>query len=155
LGSLSIFDWIRKSTLIQPWASSYWKGMVASSQVILHWLRWKPSTRTKILIGRDKILGPGDQSILSPLSCARLEALDCTYLAQIKRPTAAFSLLDDWLDSASLSLEDPLAIEWSRYTSALKGAGITLTDQPDILLWGGGDATGSLTVKNIYNAFLQ
>lgn len=32
---------------------------------------------------------------------------------------------------------------------------ITLTDQPDSLLWAGGDATGSLTVKNIYNAFLQ
>jgi hypothetical protein len=70
LGSLSITNWIRKPTLIQPWASPYWKGLVASSQVILHWLRWKPGTGSKILIGRDMILGLGDQSILTPLLCA-------------------------------------------------------------------------------------
>jgi hypothetical protein len=150
LGSLPLYDWLRKPSLKQPWASSYWKGMVASSQVILHWIRWKPGNGTKILIGRDKILGLGDQSFLSPLLCARLEALGYSYLFQVKRPVAAPSLLDDWLDSAYLSLDGPLALEWSRYTSALKGAGITLTDQPDLLLWAGGDATGSLTVKNIY-----
>jgi ribonuclease HI len=83
-----------------------------------------------------------------------LEALGYTYLFQVKRPMAAPSLLDDWLDSAYLSLDGPLALEWSSYTSALKGAGITLTDQPDLLLWAGGDATGSLTVKNIYFAYL-
>jgi hypothetical protein len=101
------------------------------------------------------ILGLGDQSILTPLLCARLEALDYKFLAQIKRSNAASSLLDDWLDSAACPLKIRWLSEWSRFTTALKGAGITLTDQPDSLLWAGGDATGSLTVKNIYNAFLQ
>jgi hypothetical protein len=101
------------------------------------------------------ILGLGDQSILSPSLCARLEALDCSSLAHVKVTTGALSLLDDWLDSGSLSLEGSLAIEWSRYTSALKGSGISLSDKPDILLWAGGDATGSITVKNLYTAYLH
>jgi hypothetical protein len=84
-----------------------------------------------------------------------MEALNFTHLSQIYSQTDAFSLLDGWLDSGSLSLEGSLATEWNRYTTALKGAGISLSDTPDILLWAGGDATGSITVKNLYEAYLQ
>lgn len=72
---------------------------------------------------RDMILGLGDHSILTSQLCARLEELDYKFLAQVKRPIAASSLLNDWLDSAALSLEDPLATEWNRFTTALKGTG--------------------------------
>jgi len=58
------------------------------------------------------------------------------------------------LGSGALSLEGSQAIEWSRYTSALKGAGISLTDNPDTLLWAGGDATGYINVKNLYDAHI-
>jgi hypothetical protein len=155
MGSLSLHDWIRKPTLLQKWASPFWKGLVASSQVILHWLRWKPGSGNEIRIGRDKILGLGDLSILSPTLSTRLASQHCTFLAQIKVPTGALPLPDSWLDSGTLSLDGSIAIEWCRYTSALKGAGISLSDQPDTLLWAGGDATGSITVKNIYAAFLH
>ena len=84
-----------------------------------------------------------------------MEALNYTHLSQIKLQTGAFSLLDGWLDSGSLSLEGSLATEWNRYTTALKGAGITLSDTLDILLWAGGDATGSITIKNLYDAYLH
>jgi hypothetical protein len=65
LGSLSLIDWIRKPSHYQSWASPFWKGMIASSRVIFHWLRWKPGSGSNIHIGRDMILGMGDQSLLS------------------------------------------------------------------------------------------
>jgi hypothetical protein len=66
-----------------------------------------------------------------------------------------FPLLDDWKDSGSLLLDGPLACEWNRYTSALKSSGITLTENLILILWAGGDATGSTTVKNLYSACLH
>jgi hypothetical protein len=97
----------------------------------------------------------GRPIILSPLLCARLEEQNITFLAQVSLQTRPQSLLEDWLDSDSLLLEGTLALEWMHYTSALKGAGITLTTEPDLLLWAGGDATGSVTVKNLYAAYLK
>jgi hypothetical protein len=41
------------------------------------------------------------------------------------------------------------------FTLALRSAGISLSDDPDTLLWAGGDATGTLSVKNLYTALLN
>jgi hypothetical protein len=46
-------------------------------------------------------------------------------------------------------------MEWDHYTSALKEAGVSLSPCPDTLSWAGGDATGNITVKNLYNALLN
>ena len=61
-------------------------------------------------------------------------------------------LPDSWTGSSDLSLREPFASEWNRYTSALKSAAVSLTADPDVLLWAGDDASGSITVKNIYAA---
>jgi hypothetical protein len=155
LGSLSLFDWIRKPTLYQSWASPFWKGMIASSPVILHWLRWKPGTGSNIRIGRDMILGLGVQSLLSPSICERLEARGFSSLAHIKAPSNAPLSLTTGKTVVPLSLDGLQACEWNSYTSALKRSGITLSDNPDMLLWAGGDSTGSITVKNLYSALLH
>jgi hypothetical protein len=44
MSSLPFCIWIRKPTLQQKRASPFWKGLVAASPVILHWLRWKPGS---------------------------------------------------------------------------------------------------------------
>jgi hypothetical protein len=66
MGSLPFSAWIRKSSLQQKWASPFWKGLVAASPVILHWLRWKPGSGKEISLGKDLILGLEDSSLLSP-----------------------------------------------------------------------------------------
>jgi hypothetical protein len=45
-----------------------------------------------------------------------------------------------------------MALEWQYYCSTLLGAGIHLNVQEDSLHWIGGDRSGNLTVKNVYNA---
>jgi len=115
---------------------------VASSLVILHWLRWKTGEGLDILIGRDLILGLGDRSILSPLMRLHLQANNITTLAQIRSMTGATPLPDVWMTNNDLLLSEPLASEWFRFTTALKSAEITLRVEPDVLLWAGGEKEG-------------
>jgi hypothetical protein len=63
-------------------------------------------------------------------------------------------LPDSWLDSGPLHLSHQHALEWDHFTSALKEAGVTLSSGPDSLSWAGGDATGLISVKNLYNALI-
>jgi hypothetical protein len=62
------------------------------------------------------------------------------------------SICSNWLNSIDLGLEGDLASEWDRYRLSLIGAGIALSDRQDELRWMGGDCTGHLTTKNVYNA---
>jgi hypothetical protein len=76
-------------------------------------------------------------------------------LAQVGRPSDSHYLPDSWLGATELALSGREAVEWDRFTSALKTTGITLNDNPDALRWVGGDATGIISVKNIYIALLS
>jgi hypothetical protein len=45
-----------------------------------------------------------------------------------------------------------LALEWENFTRALISSGIHLQSGEDILLWTGGDQSGSLSAENVYNS---
>lgn len=151
LGSLPLCHWIRRTSLQTKRASPIWKGLVASTPVILHWLRWKPSTGMEIIIGKDKIIGLEERSLLSSSLCAHLSTLNIMTLSDV-RMNGVTALPDHWLGSSELALVGSWAEEWNCYIIALRSAGITLSTEPDSLLWAGGDATGTLSVKNLYAA---
>jgi hypothetical protein len=138
LGSQPLHHWIRKSSFNLNRASQFWKGLVASSPVILHWLRWKPGVGSEILLGRDRILGLGDRSLLSPLLVSMLHSKNITSLAQVRAPTGVIHFPNNWMGSGDLSLSGQIAIEWEFFTTALRSAGVSLTDGPDVLFGLGG-----------------
>jgi len=51
-----------------------------------------------------------------------------------------------------LGLEGELTDEWESYRHWLIDAGITLSKEQDELRWIGGDCTGILSTRNVYNA---
>jgi hypothetical protein len=59
------------------------------------------------------------------------------------------------MGSGDLLLSDPSATEWNLYITALKSVGVSLSTEQDSLLWAGGDATGIISVKNLYAALLN
>jgi hypothetical protein len=122
LGSLPLLTWLRKPSLLQKRASSFWKGLISSSPVILHWLRWKPGSGTDILIGRDKILGLEEQSILSPNLRSQLCSLNLLCLAQVRSSTRVLPLPDNWMGSGDLHLSGLNATDWDSFTTALRSA---------------------------------
>jgi hypothetical protein len=100
--------WIRKPTFQMRSASSFWKGLVSSIPVILHWLVWNPGDGTEIRIGCDKVLGLGDRSLLSSDLRAHLRQQNLTHLAHIKKQPGCHSLPDRWLDCSDLHLSFPV-----------------------------------------------
>lgn len=101
------------------------------------------------------ILGLGESSFLSPSLCSRLDSLNCSTLALVNVPRGVISLPDCWLERNDLLLDGLLATECNCYTTALKRAGISLIDSSDSLLWAGGDASGTVSVKNLYVALIN
>jgi len=155
LGSRPLASWIRLPVFQLRSVSSFWKGLVSSIPVILHWLVWIPGNGMEIRIGSDKVLGLGDRSLLSCDLRSHLRLNNFTQLAHILKQPGGRALPDNWLDSGDLNLSDPSAAEWNLHISALKEAGITLSSRPDSLRWAGGDSTGNLTVRNLYDALLK
>jgi ribonuclease HI len=154
IGSQPLHLWLRKTQLLQKRASPFWRGLVSSSPVILHWLRWWPGSGSEIKLGRDKLLGLDDRSILSLPLRSQLGSFNFFSLAQMKVETRVSPFPDRWLHSRDFPLFGSMAREWDSFSAALKQAGISLTEARDALIWAGGDATGRVTVKNIYVALL-
>jgi ribonuclease HI len=152
LGSFPLLRWLRKPSFELRRASPIWKGLINASPVILHWLRWKPGTGSDIQIGRDKVLGLGNFSILSPSLRSQLSLINLSTLAQAQGPSVSPIFPGAWIHSSDLFLQGQFAAEWDDYTTALKSAGVVLSNSPDYLLWAGGDESGLLNVKNAYVA---
>jgi hypothetical protein len=104
LGNMSLLDWIRKPSHFQQRASPFWKGLILSSNVILHWLRWRPGSGSDISLGRDKILGLENRSILPSSLRSHLESCNIVSLAQARVASIVTPLPDMWYNSDQLNL---------------------------------------------------
>jgi hypothetical protein len=97
------------------------------------------------------IIGLEASSLLSPSLCDHLNSLNILTLSDV-RLNGALALPDRWMGCSDLVLVGSWAAEWTCYIAAIRGAGISLSTEPDTLIWAGGDASGTLTVKNLYAA---
>jgi hypothetical protein len=107
LGALPLLPWLRMTTHEQGRASPFWKGLLSASPVILHWLRWKPGSGTEISLGRDKILGLDNLSILSPQLRSLLSSQSFFFLAQMRGLLAPFTSLTIGYIAARFSFRVP------------------------------------------------
>ena len=135
MGGSSFVDWLRKP-LQQQWHSSvFWKGLTKSIPVLLHWLRWRVSSGKSILIGLDKIVGLEESSILNKELREQLSKNRILVLAHASELGGIPSLPGRWRSSSSLGLSGQLALEWDKFTIALKDAGISLQAGEYSLIW--------------------
>jgi ribonuclease HI len=105
-----------------------------------------------IEVGRDCILDLGRKAILSPSLCAHLQHNNLIFLHQFFSPTTAGTLGNTCLSGLDLHLNFDLRTEWDIFAQHLKAAGVYLKTTPDSLIWTGGDRSGRLTAKNVYQA---
>lgn len=64
LQNTTLVNWLRKPTHFISSTSRVWSSLVRTIPIILHWLSWRPGAGHLIMIGRDRILGLGERSIL-------------------------------------------------------------------------------------------
>lgn len=150
--SLPVHIWIRSAPICPNKGSIIWKHLSSTLPIILHWISWNPGSRQQIEVGRDYILGLGRNALLSTPLLAHLHSRNLYFLNQFISPTNGGLLGNHWLSGDELQLAADLQSEWRAYTQMLKAAGIQLHDRPDLFLWTGGDQSGVLTAKNVYQA---
>jgi hypothetical protein len=148
--SLPVHTWIRSAPVRPIRGSIIWKHLSLTLPIILHWISWNSSNGHLIEVGRDYILGLGRQALLSSSLLTHLHRKNIFFLHQIISPSNEGLLGDHWLSGEELQLDFDLYRKWIGYTHSLMDAGIRLQDRPDVLLWTGGDQSGSLTAKNVY-----
>jgi hypothetical protein len=61
----SVRTWLRSTSSVTSYGSQTWKNILNTLPLIVHWLAWKPGLGDSIIVGKDKILGLGKDSILS------------------------------------------------------------------------------------------
>jgi hypothetical protein len=149
---VSVATWLRSAQVIQPLASHFWKNLMNSLPLIIHWLSWKPENGYSILIGLDKILGIGNTTILSQELLLALKIQNIHYLYQTKAQSSWGYISDQWRSNEDLGLSGILALEWKTYIRALIYSGVQLRSGKDILLWTGGDQSRFIQAKIVYNA---
>jgi hypothetical protein len=150
-----VIKWFRSTNFEYNLASRIWRNLLKSVHLLLHWQSWLPGSGEQILIGRDYILGMGENYLLSQALRDHLSRKEIKLLANAKNPQGVSDFSDIWLCSLSLGLNGTLAEEWNNFTKGLSTAGVYLGEENDTLLWAGGDASGKITVKNIYLALVS
>jgi hypothetical protein len=151
----SVATWLRSTTVIQPSAFADLEKLLKSLPLITHWLSWNPGNGHSVLIGLDKILGIDDSSLLSQDLLVALKNKNIRYLFQARAQSSLGFITDQWKSSLDLGLSGSMAIEWNSFCKALIDSGIHLQPRDDILIWTGGDHSGILSVKNVYNALAK
>jgi hypothetical protein len=150
-----VATWFRTAQIIQPMASYFWKNLMKSLPLIIHWLSWKPGNGFSIHIGKDNILDIGNATKLSQDLLLALKTQNVSYLYQAKAQSSRGFVSDQWRTSEELGLSGTLALEWKTYIRDLICSGVQLRDGEDLILWTGGDHSGSLSTNNVYNALAQ
>lgn len=82
--------------------------------MILQWLAWNLGLRNSILIGKDAIMGMGQDSVLSHKLVRILNLKNVHLLYQASRVLPQGSISSTWLDSTELGLVGETTTEWER-----------------------------------------
>ena len=102
------------------------------------------------MIGKDRILGMGDATLLSEELLVAINGKGIFFLYQAQKEAQVGIITLNWFSSTDLELTRQLQEEWSLFRRALILNGVFLQANPDILKWSGGNSTGLITVKNVY-----
>lgn len=156
LHNLSPISWLRKLSHDTNSASKIWSSLVRTLPIILNWISWRPGAGSLIIVGRDRILGLGENSVLLNETINHLNQSQILVLEDAVRAEFPTMPTERWKSSSDLGLTGLLSDDWNDYRRNLNGAGVALqANEQDTLVWLGADNTGVLTVKSVYEALVS
>jgi hypothetical protein len=98
----SVSTWFRSVNRSQGSTSPVWKNILKSLPLLDHWLCWKPGNGEAVQVGRDCIMGLGQQSFLSNELIEALKLQGVTFLYQALNITSTELLSSYWKRILSL-----------------------------------------------------
>jgi hypothetical protein len=105
--------WLRKPHLTQSWASPFLEGIGVFLSGDPALASMESGIGKEIKLGRDKLIGLDDCSILSLQLRSLLLSHNISSLAQLKKGNCASHLPDYWLHSSDLASADPQLWSWT------------------------------------------
>jgi hypothetical protein len=96
--------------------------------IILKWISWRLGTGSLIIVGRDRILGLGENSILLNETINHLNQSQILVLADVVRAEFSTTTSERWKSSSDLGLTGLLSNDWNDYTRNLNGVGVALLE---------------------------
>jgi hypothetical protein len=78
----SVARWLRSATIVGAQGLQTWRNLLKSLHILLHWIAWSLGTGESIIIGKDRILGMGEATILSDELISILNQRRVHYLYQ-------------------------------------------------------------------------
>jgi hypothetical protein len=100
-------------------------------------------------------LGIGNSSLLSPERREALKERNNCYLYKSWAKASLGFITNKWKSSGDLDLIGNLVVEWIAYYKALIHSGIQLQSKEESLILTGGDHSGVINDKNVYNALAK
>jgi len=146
-----VYDWIQKDVFNASNASVVWNGILDVIAIIKPGLSWRIGDGTKIRIGMDRIVGVGEDYLLSDSLINTLHEKGYYTLNHIYLSNGQSGSL--WINASTLRLAGVHILEWSHYLNVLKRMGISLSHRDDTLVWIHNKSTGCITVKLAYDHF--
>jgi hypothetical protein len=151
----TISNWFRSTSFYYLTTSKIWSSLVKLVHLITNWISWKPGSGIDVNLGRDIILGLGPSSYLSSQLIGVLKHKNISVLAHVWNQEDHDTYLSNWKDSEELELTWELSTKWLQFRWALQAAGVIVTGNEDELIWTGGNTSGVISVKNVYEALLS
>jgi hypothetical protein len=148
----SVSHWFCSVNVVEAKGSYTWKHLLNYVHIILHWLAWRPRSCLSILIGRDHIIGMGEEAILLDELISAINRRGIYYLFQAYCEPIVGMVGSNWLSNEEMGSVDCLAAEWKQFRRTLINAEILLNEKSHEFTWLGGDASGKISVKNAFVA---
>jgi hypothetical protein len=148
----SVDRWLHTVIVSDVTGSQTWKHLLKSLHIILHWIAWILGTGHHILFSKDHILRMGEGVVLIEELIIALNRKGIYFLFQAQCEARVGMIGTNWHSNNALGLERDLTLEWNSLRFALINNGVQLLENPDKIIWMGGDASRQLTVKNAYEA---
>lgn len=148
------FVWLRNPPSSFSGASVVWRGLLKSLPLLKKQLGWVVGRGIWAYVGIDPIMGLKEDYHLSLYLLRALQAKNIEVLAQVLSGNDS-GASSRWLNSVDLGLIGRVASEWDGYILRLQTAGITVSKEPDCLVWDWKDSNEDISAQRAYDFLVQ
>ena len=123
--------WLRTGIRTNSNASTIWNSLIKSLPIISKNSSWQVGRGIQMFLGIDPICGLGETSLLSLELVKELHRRNLYVLKDIQQMTGSFK----WVNSLAMGLTGRIAEEWDMYILAPNQGSVSLSEDPDKLVW--------------------
>jgi hypothetical protein len=136
---VSVHRWLHTVDIYKERGSQTWTYLLKSLHLLLHWIVWSPGDGKSIVIGKDRILGMGDATLLSYELIYVINRKGLFFLFQAQTRSQVGRITQNWISSVELELTGNY--KWNGVFSDVHSSTMESSCKPNQILLNGQGAT--------------